>query len=106
AAIIVQDLTPFCMCYASRSVGSLNLVGLRRAGLREHIGPLNRAFDVLFRERHATPHALALIEREHDADALVTEMLAFVRGTRRGITGGAGCEAMADEAAAGSRDAG
>jgi len=87
AAIIVQDLTPFCMCYTSRAVGSLNLVGLRRAGLREHIKPLNRAFEVLFRERHATPHAVALIEREQAGDVLVKEMLEFVRGTRRGITG-------------------
>ncbi len=47
---IVQDLPPFCLCYMPRRVTSLNLIGLRRAGLRDHIRPLKQAFEILYRQ--------------------------------------------------------
>lgn len=81
-----QDLPPFCTAYNTRTVGSLNIVGLRRAGYREHIPNLKRAFEILYLSRHTTPHAADLIERELGGDPLCAELAAFVRSTRRGIT--------------------
>jgi UDP-N-acetylglucosamine acyltransferase len=82
---IVQDLPPFCTVYVSRRVGSLNLVGLRRAGLRESIRPLMRAFEILYREQHATQHAVEMIMSELGDDACCRELAEFCRATRRGI---------------------
>lgn len=83
---LVQDLPPFCVAYSTRSVGSLNIVGLRRAGYRNHIPNLKRAFEVLYLSRHTIPIAADHIERELGADPLCAELVAFVRSTRRGIT--------------------
>ncbi|NJL31927.1 MAG: acyl-ACP--UDP-N-acetylglucosamine O-acyltransferase [Phycisphaerales bacterium] len=49
---LVKDLPPFCMVIGRRSVSCLNLVGIRRAGYRNHIKNLEKAFDILFRQRH------------------------------------------------------
>jgi UDP-N-acetylglucosamine acyltransferase len=84
--LIVQDLPPFCTCYNSREVGSLNLIGLRRAGLLAHIRPLHDAFVLLYRSNHTIPVALGLIEAQCGHDPLVRELLAFVRASKRGIT--------------------
>jgi len=86
-AAVTQDLPPFCTVYNMRQVGSLNVVGLRRAGLRDHIAPLQRAFEILYRERHANPAACDLIEAELGHDPLCRELVAFVRSSKRGITG-------------------
>jgi UDP-N-acetylglucosamine acyltransferase len=86
-SILVQDLVPFCISYNSRTVGSLNLVGLRRAGLRQHIAPLARAFGVMFLQRHTMKRAIEMLEQSEAGDALVQEMAAFARGSHRGVTG-------------------
>lgn len=86
AAGISQDLPPFCVCYTLRSTSSLNLIGLRRAGLRKHITPLKRAFDLYFRKGHSTPVALEMIEAEVGEDALCREFADFIRASTRGIT--------------------
>jgi UDP-N-acetylglucosamine acyltransferase len=83
---IVQDLPPFCVVYETRKLGSLNLVGLRRAGYREHIRPLSHAFEIFFKGRHAAAKALEIIERDCGGDPLCAEFVAFVRGSQRGIT--------------------
>jgi UDP-N-acetylglucosamine acyltransferase len=98
---MAQDLPPFCTAYSTRSVGSLNIVGLRRAGYRGHIPNLKRAFEILYLSRHTTPVAADHIERELGADPLCAELVAFLRSTRRGITPyvhpvEAGSEAMAE----------
>ncbi len=41
---VVQDVPPFCTVYEMREVGSLNIVGLRRAGYRDSIPKLKRSF--------------------------------------------------------------
>jgi UDP-N-acetylglucosamine acyltransferase len=82
---IVQDLPPFCTVYVSRRVGSLNLIGLRRAGLRNSIRPLTRAFDILYRGQHSTQRAVEMITSELGDDACCREIAEFCRLTRRGI---------------------
>lgn len=80
-----RDMPPFCTCYATRRVQSLNLVGLRRAGLRKHVKPLNRAFDIYFKNRHTSPVALEKIEAEVGDDPLVQEFCTFIKESTRGI---------------------
>jgi len=83
---ITRDLPPFCVVYDPRRVGSLNLVGLRRAGYRKHIDPLNRAFKILYRQNHTMPVALERIRSEVGDDPLVREFTDFVASSERGIT--------------------
>jgi len=85
AMFVVQDLPPFCTVYVSRHVGSLNFVGLRRAGLRDSILPLKRAFEILYRSRHTTQLAISLIEQELHHDAACMELAEFCKHTKRGI---------------------
>jgi UDP-N-acetylglucosamine acyltransferase len=63
----------------------LNLVGLRRAGFgAEQIAALKKAYRLLYRAGLHRDEALAAIEREvGTAEAL--ELVAFVRGSKRGI---------------------
>jgi UDP-N-acetylglucosamine acyltransferase len=81
-----MDLPPFCVCYYTRTVGSLNLVGLRRNGLRDHIKPLKQAFRLFYMSRLTNPKAIERIEQEAGDDPLVAEFVAFLRETKRGIT--------------------
>ena len=83
---VTQDLPPFCTVYNARRVGSLNRVGLRRAGLQGHIGALSQAFDIYFRQGMSAPNAIEMIQEEVGHDPLCMEFVAFLRGTKRGIT--------------------
>jgi UDP-N-acetylglucosamine acyltransferase len=93
---VTQDVPPFCTAFKTGNVGSLNLVGLRRAGYREHIRNLHTAFRILFLSGHATRTALARMEAEAGADPLVREMIEFVRASKRGIMRHARSVAVAD----------
>ena len=87
AIAIVQDIPPFCTAYDSRQVESLNIVGLRRAGYRDHISALQEAFRILYLSRHTRTRAAELIEQELGDDPLCGELARFIRGSKRGITG-------------------
>lgn len=86
---VLQDLPPFCIAH-TKDVGSLNLVGLRRAGLGGHIKALKRAFDLIFRSRLAKPTAIERVLAELGDDPLCVEMADFLRHSKRGITGYSG----------------
>jgi len=83
---ITRDLPPFCVARSTRCVTGLNLVGLRRAGHRDSIAPLKRAFSLLYRQRLSTPNALVRIEDELVDDPLCRELARFIRNSERGIT--------------------
>ncbi len=83
--VITQDLPPFCVSHTIKSVGSLNLIGLRRQDLRDHVGPLKQAFDILFRHSHTNPNACQLILDRLGYDPLCRELADFVRASKRGI---------------------
>jgi UDP-N-acetylglucosamine acyltransferase len=82
---VVQDVPPFCVVYQSAFLAGINIVGLRRAGLRQHIKTLETAFRLLFKERRAMNNALLMTEQQLGDDPLVAEMIAFIRGSKRGI---------------------
>lgn len=83
---MAQDTPPFCIAHYLKRVGSLNLVGLRRAGLREHIKPLQRAFDLLYRQHHLPARAAELILEELGDDPLCREFAEFVTSSKRGVS--------------------
>lgn len=85
---ITQDLPPFCVFHHTRRVESLNLIGLRRAGLRQHVKPLQRAFDIVFKSGLSNQTAAQKIEDELGDDPLCMEMAAFIHATKRGICDG------------------
>ena len=82
---LTQDLPPFCMCYHTRLIGSLNIVGLRRNGYRKHIKNLQRAFDIMLRMSLPNKAVTEHIRAELGHDPLCEEMAAFVESSRRGI---------------------
>ena len=95
-----RDLPPFAIIDGTHTVRGLNRIGLRRAGFdRERIRALATAFRILFRARTNLSAAIARVEaevRSPDVDYL----LAFIRGSRRGVAFGparAGAEDAADD---------
>ena len=95
-----RDVPPFSVLDGTHTVRGLNRVGLRRAGFdRERMRALATAFRILFRARINLSEAIARVEaevRSPDVDYL----LAFIRGSRRGVAFGparAGAEDAADE---------
>lgn len=84
-----EDIPPFCVMAVPRAITGLNLVGLRRAGLRAHIEPLKQAFDIFFKQRHTRPVAVEMLDQQVGHDALCAEFTDFIRQpSRRGITKG------------------
>ncbi len=83
---ITADLPPFCMVHHTKQVSALNLIGLRRAGLRPHIPALREAFNLYYRRGIPGTKALAMIDAQID-DPLVDEFVAFIRESERGVTG-------------------
>jgi acyl-[acyl carrier protein]--UDP-N-acetylglucosamine O-acyltransferase len=77
-------------------VNALNIVGLRRAGHRDSIAPLKRAFDIVFKSGLANQAAAKRILDELGDDPLCVELAEFIVGTKRGITAFGG-DADADE---------
>lgn len=82
---ITRDLPPFCMVYNMRHVSSLNLVGLRRAGLSKSIPALRKAFNILYRQERTNSHAVQMIESELADEPLCQELARFVKESKRGI---------------------
>ena len=83
---VSQDVAPFCMVLETRTVTGLNRVGLRRAGMRDAIKPLEKAYEILLRANESNHNAIARVRRELGDCSACLEMAAFVEASRRGIT--------------------
>jgi UDP-N-acetylglucosamine acyltransferase len=84
--ITTKDMPPFVMQQGVDNVVGLNLVGMRRAGLKPaEINGVRRAFRILFREGNPKGIATARIDSELGHIEAVKEMLAFLRQPGRGI---------------------
>ena len=81
---ISMDALPFVNTtgYNGGAVG-LNVVGLRRAGLGSSLATLKRAYRILLRSGLLLKAALE--EMAALQDPLVDEMIAFIRGSKRGF---------------------
>src|SRR5207245_9604075 len=85
-SLTTKDIPSFVMQQGFNVVVGLNLVGLRRAGFTSaQIEAVRRAFHILYREGRPVPNALETIEREVGHVDVVAEMVAFIRGSQRGI---------------------
>ena len=82
---ITLDLPPFCIASTRNSISSLNVVALRRHGLRDHIEPLRHAFKLLYRRGHTNKRAVERIEEELSHDTLCMELAGFVKAATHGV---------------------
>jgi UDP-N-acetylglucosamine acyltransferase len=81
-----KDIPPFIICQGINNVSGVNLVGMRRAGVsHDSIDAVRRSFQILYRESLTIPQALERIENELGAFPEALEMVAFIRGSTRGI---------------------
>jgi UDP-N-acetylglucosamine acyltransferase len=81
-----KDIPPFLIQQGIDNVVGVNVVGMRRAGIpSDGINIIRRAFRILFRQGLVIPAALAKIERELEPIEILTELLAFIRNSSRGI---------------------
>ncbi|NOX55507.1 MAG: acyl-ACP--UDP-N-acetylglucosamine O-acyltransferase [Planctomycetes bacterium] len=84
---VQMDVPPFCMTQSlsANIVQSLNIIGLRRAGVSsEQRRKLKHAFDTFFRSGLPVTKAIEVLEREN-SDELVREFCDFVKEAKRGI---------------------
>ncbi len=92
-----RDVPPFSIVDGTHTVRGMNRVGLRRAGFEPaRIRALATAFRILFGARSNLTLAMARVEaevRSPDVDYL----LAFIRGSRRGVAFGPAGGARRDE---------
>ncbi|MEM7680742.1 MAG: acyl-ACP--UDP-N-acetylglucosamine O-acyltransferase [Planctomycetota bacterium] len=79
------DVPPFCNSNHRNQLYGINVVGLRRAGLREHVRPLREAYRILFRQGHTNATAVKLLREQLADDPLCMELAEFVATTQRGI---------------------
>jgi UDP-N-acetylglucosamine acyltransferase len=88
-----QDVPPFMRAaggYRARLYG-LNSVGLRRHGFsNERIGVLKQAYELLFRSGHRMAEAVKQARDQFKDHPDVLALLAFIDGSKRGISRSAG----------------
>ncbi|MFH1809268.1 MAG: acyl-ACP--UDP-N-acetylglucosamine O-acyltransferase [Pseudomonadota bacterium] len=86
--VVTKDLAPFCVAQGDRAgVVGINVIGLRRHGFdAARIRAIKQAFRTLFREGRQLSDALVTLERDlAPSSADVAHMIAFARGTKRGL---------------------
>lgn len=86
---VIKDVPPFVIAEGNPCrVRGLNVVGLRRGGLRPDARKaLKRAFRLLYRSGLNTSQALAAI-RDLPRDENVEQLVAFIEASKRGTTAG------------------
>lgn len=83
---VTKDIPPFVVQQNINVAVGVNVVGMRRAGIATpRIDAVRRAFHIIYHEGLILPNALARVERELGSVAEVTEMVAFIRRSTRGI---------------------
>jgi UDP-N-acetylglucosamine acyltransferase len=85
---VVMDVAPYCMVNGTRAeVVGLNTIGMQRAGMtEEQVGRVKQAFKIFFRSGLPAAEALAQLQAELGAHPEVAHFVAFVEGSKRGIT--------------------
>ncbi len=85
-SVTTKDIPPFMTQQGIDNVVSVNIVGLRRAGIaNDQIQAIRQAFRILYREGLVIPAALARLEHELGTVEPVHELVAFIRDSSRGI---------------------
>jgi len=81
-----RDVPPYFL-YSGYQITprGVNVVGLRRAGLKDAIPPLKKAFRLLYRSSLPMPEALARIDSELEGEH-IEHLVRFIRGSKRGVS--------------------
>ena len=84
---VVQDIPPFSMADGHpASVKSMNLVGLKRAGIAsDSIHSLKQAFKLIFFQDHTVSSAIELVKEELASNPQIEYLLKFIESSSRGI---------------------
>lgn len=81
-----RDVPPFCILDGTHTVRGTNVVGLRRAGFsRERIRHVRRALRTLFFRPTNLHRTMLRLEAEGPVSEDVAYLLAFIRGSTRGV---------------------
>jgi UDP-N-acetylglucosamine acyltransferase len=85
---VALDVPPFCIASGERAkLYGLNLIGLKRHGFSDQrVADLKAAYRILFRAGLTLRTAMDQVERDFPGSPEVTELLEFIRTTKRGIT--------------------
>jgi len=84
-----RDIPPFCIMDGTHTLRGINVVGLKRAGIpSKSIHALRHAFTTLFGTRQNLKLAIERLEKSGDATPEVTELLNFVKSSKRGVAFG------------------
>jgi len=85
---VVMDVAPYTMVNGTRAeVVGLNVIGMQRAGMGEDaVGRVKQAFKIFFRSGLQAAEALAQLEGELGQHPEVAHLVAFVKGSKRGVT--------------------
>jgi UDP-N-acetylglucosamine acyltransferase len=86
-----KDVPPFIVQQNINQVVGINLVGMRRAGMKtEEIAAIRQLYHIVYLQGNTVPVALARVEQELGNFAAVREYVEFVRSSKRGIAGVSG----------------
>jgi UDP-N-acetylglucosamine acyltransferase len=84
-----RDVPPFCIMDGTHTLRGINVVGLKRAGIpSKSIHALRHAFTSLFGTRQNLKLAIERLEKSGVATPEVTEMLNFIKASKRGVAFG------------------
>jgi UDP-N-acetylglucosamine acyltransferase len=82
-----KDVAPFVMQEGRNRAVGINVVGMRRAGLKSaQVDAVREAYRILYLQRLTLPTAVEQIERTLGHVDVVAELVAFIRSSKRGIT--------------------
>ncbi|BDG08336.1 acyl-ACP--UDP-N-acetylglucosamine O-acyltransferase [Anaeromyxobacter paludicola] len=87
-SVVVMDVPPYCTVQGDRArLAGLNTVGLQRAGFTEaQGGRIRAAYRKLFRSKLKLEEALGELRAEMGAEPEIAHLVAFLEGSRRGVT--------------------
>ncbi|HXI03131.1 MAG TPA: acyl-ACP--UDP-N-acetylglucosamine O-acyltransferase [Candidatus Saccharimonadales bacterium] len=87
-SVVTRDALPFVKTVGEREISTfgINAVGLKRRGFSaEAVESLQKAYRILKQSGLNTSQALERIEAEGDASGEVAYLIAFIRGSSRGV---------------------
>lgn len=85
-ATLSKDLPPFIMAEGRNRLVGVNVIGMKRAGLpAAQINAVREAYRMLFMQQKLLPTAMEQVERLLGEFETVVELLAFIRGSKRGV---------------------
>jgi UDP-N-acetylglucosamine acyltransferase len=82
-----MDLPPFVILQRINTIMGVNVIGMRRAGMsQQQIQAIRRAYQIVYKSKKVISVALAEIESELGSIDVVDEFVAFIRGSKRGVS--------------------